>query len=373
MRKLDRWARIATGAALAAACFVALPSSSVADDDREGRFPGLPYVPCSADFPNLACDFNPESTNDFGWLNFPQVGLTGSVAAKQWARVPITMLASAIELTTASYPDAGDGEISNDYHYKIQTFFTSPQGSEDNYGDSALIPVRTVAFGSIPVEVVLQVSQRRDARNLPLPLVFRPHDVTRRVVIPGGSDGQAQTVFPASLEDRVNVRVRKVSVDGVDVGLRSTCETGPRARIFVESKRLEAFTDFNTWDFSLGNNRLEAEFDPTVYQYGIYGGTLNGTVDIPSFSGCATASGDDLSPLLTSAVSGSGNPLSIRIGAAGGCTTFDTEFRSNPVPPGADSPEKAGCTEIGYPNPKILVVPQPYDIPDYAPGEQPTP
>ncbi|MGV9883603.1 DUF6801 domain-containing protein [Streptomyces sp. NPDC003006] len=43
------------------------------------------------------------------------------------------------------------------------------------------------------------------------------------------------------------------------------------------------------------------------------GGLLQGTLDIPPFSGCG-ANGEDLDPLLTATVSGPGNPLKIRQG-----------------------------------------------------------
>lgn len=49
------------------------------------------------------------------------------------------------------------------------------------------------------------------------------------------------------------------------------------------------------------------------------GGPLSGHVDIPAFTGCRGASGEDLDPLITASISGPGNVLDIRQGAV--CTS----------------------------------------------------
>ncbi|WP_144433619.1 hypothetical protein [Aeromicrobium erythreum] len=364
------WRRVAILTACTVILGFAMSASAWSDDsDGKGRFPGLPFLPCATDIkgegtntPSLGCDFTgPNFVNDYTWLNFPQVGLAGSVPAKQWARIPISMMATSIDLSSEPRPDEG---IQNEYWYKVQAFFVSPDGSPDNYGDSPEIVVRTVAFGSIPTEVTLQVRQKRDAKGLPRPLVFRPHDVIKRI---GPGNTTEHTVYPATLEDNIDVSVKSLKVDGSDVRLIDRCSTGTRSRLTVSSKPLSVITP-DDWDTSKGLTKLEAEFDPTEYQYGLYGGTLSGSVDIASFRGCRTSTGDDVAPLLTSAISGAGNPVSVRIGAAGGCTFQDEQGRSLPVPPGVTKPDEAcPVRDLDMPNKKIVVIPEPFAMPTSAP------
>ncbi|KQY56112.1 hypothetical protein ASD11_16750 [Aeromicrobium sp. Root495] len=364
------WEKLLLGGVAALVTALVPMSGATAEDQEPGIYPGLPFVPCSYDIKgegvpseNLSCDFvGPTATNDYSWLNFPQVGLAGSVKAKQWTKVPISMMASTIELISA--PDPANN-ISNQYWYKVQAFFVSPTGSKQNYGNSQPITVRTVAFGSVPAEITLQVSQRRDGNGLPRPLVLRPHDY----VNPLSPNVDRQTVDPATIRDLVNVRVLDLKVDGVPVRLGTSCQTGSRSEIVLSSKELVVTTDYNTWDQSLGTDRLVGEFDPTTYQYGLYGGTLDGSIDIQPFSGCSTSTGDDVSRLLTSALSGPDNPLAVRIGAAGGCTSYDENGHSLPTAPDAATPAKAcPVTDLGYPNKQIVVIPKEFDIPDQAPS-----
>lgn len=372
MRTLWRAALVGAAGALIAAV-IAVPAMSD-DAQRPGRYPGLPYIPCGTDIKgegssdsNLTCEFlGPDATNDYAWLNFPQVGLAGSVKAKQWSRVPISMMATAIEIISEPRPEEN---VQNEYWYKVQAFFVSPDGSEGNYGDSALMPVRTVAFGSIPAEVTLQVSQRRDSAGLPRALVFRPHDIIRR---PSNDDNTTvHTVFAATLSEKVDVKVRSLVVDGVPVDLEGACGTGPDSQLTVSSKELTVVTPPD-WDTSQGLTKLEGTIDPTEYQFGLFGGTLDGSIDIAAFDGCRTTTGDDLAPLLTAAVSAEDNPLAVRIGAAGGCTYYDDLGRSQPVPPGVTDPSEAcPLTDLGYPNKKVVVIPKVFDIPDHAPGQPP--
>ncbi|RYJ07080.1 MAG: hypothetical protein EON52_03070 [Actinomycetales bacterium] len=327
---------------------VAAPMSSQAD---EADNPGLPRLPCSPQQVQdgfCTSDGNAFERNANNWLNNAQNGLTGSVRAKQWARLPLTMLASNVLFSNRP----GDGSITNLFQY--DSFFVSPKGSGHPYGDTALIPVRTVAFGSIPATVTLQVSQRRDADGLPVPV----HLEAEQVDIAGPP---AKTVLPpVVLDETVSVRVRSLSVDGVDVQLQKTCRTGTSARLRASSEATE-------YDAAAGSP--DDQFDQAHGFFGLSGGTLNGTIDIPAFSGCTTATGDDVSPLLTSAISSTGNPLSITIGAVG-CFSF-TDTRPLPTQPGATTPEAANCFEGATTNPDTRTIPFPRDFPDFAPGEQP--
>lgn len=327
---------------------VAAPTSSQAD---EADNPGLPRLPCSSQqVEDGFCtpDNDAYERNANNWLNNAQNGLTGSVPAKQWAQIPLTMLASNVLFSNS----LDDGTYTTLFQY--DSFFVSPEGSGRPYGDTALIPVRTVAFGSIPATITLQVSQRRDADGLPVPV----HLDAQQVDITGPP---ALTVLPpVVLDETVSLRVRSLTVDGVDVQLQDTCQTRTSARLRAASEATE---------YDAANGPAEEQFDQAHGFFGLSGGTLNGTIDIPAFSGCTTATGDDVSPLLTSAISSTGNPLSLSIGAVGCFSASET--RPLPTQPGANTPEAANCFEGSTTNPDTRTIPFPQDFPDYAPGEQP--
>ena len=338
--------------AIVASCLVF--GRADADEPRPGRMPGLPYQVC--DYDSL-CDFNPDQANDFGWINGLQLGQTGSVKAKQWTNLPITVLAINTQL---QYPEV-EPPYSTEYVYYSRAFMVSPKGSKDNYGDSPFIPVRTVAFGSIPVQVTLQISQQRDANNLPVPLIALSRDKTRK------EEGYVvNEVFPTRVTAAIDVRVRRLVVDGVDVGLRSTCRA-PSAQLEVASEAA---------NFDDRNGPSYQQFDQGRHHLGFYGGTLRGTVDIPAFAGCGTAVGDDISRLLTSALSGDDNPVTIQLGTLD-CNEFDPATGTLlPPVPGTNTPAEAKCRGDWYNNnapgyEHIKVIPRPLPFPTYAPGQQP--
>ncbi|WP_286690720.1 hypothetical protein [Aeromicrobium sp. REDSEA-S38_B2] len=332
----------------------------------------MPFIPCpsiGAEYPEgtlNSCESLPDpdryATNG-SWLNFPQVGRAGSPKTKQWAQVPLSMMSTSVIFTYKNWPDGAAGEkTGTEFWYDTQAFFVSPSGSPAPYGYSAPIHVRTLAFGSVPAEITLQVRQERRADGVPEPLRFRPHDYT---LSRGGND-TTSVVESASLEARVSIGVTRLKVDGVDVQLGPRCSTGSLGAVNLSSRRLAVDSDPTL--VNPQRNMEDVVFDPEIYQYGINGGTLQGTIDIPAFVGCTTASGDDVSPLLTAAVSEDGAPLSIRIGATN-CQIYDEKFDARPIPTGVTRPDdpRAGCFDSTHPNPKIVTVPKPFPIPDEAP------
>jgi hypothetical protein len=346
---------------------VTMPGSSQADEPGGPDNPGLPHIVCTQEQQALGACVGDEERNLYNWLNYAQLGRTGSLPAKQWARIPLTMLASTAVFYNKNHSaeSPGPGELLDEQFIEADAFLVSPKGSKDSYGDSAMIPVRTVAFGSIPVELTLQVSQVRDGDDLPRSI----HVTTAQEVYATEEDGYTSRVVvrPAVIDEPLFVRVRKIVVDGVDVQLDgATCRTTQTSRLRVASDRQEMVLDSRDPTRSVSDD----VFDPDRGFYGLSGGTLNGTIDIPAFTGCGTSSGDDLSPLLTSAVSSPDNPVTLRVGALG-CFSFNDE-RPLPTQPGANTPDEAGCSEINNPNnPKVRTIPYPLDLPDYAPGEQP--
>lgn len=333
-------------------------------DERTGIYPGLPFIECPDELP--PSDYDPCSTPDFanryGWINGVSLGRTGSPKAKQWARIPLMTMGNNILIGNRV-----DGE-DREYTIDIRTFLVSPKGSDRNYGRSPLIPVRTVAFGSIPVEVTLQLQQRLDADGYPVPFYLRSvENVT-------AEDGGRRTkVEPAALAADVDVQIRSLKVDGNDVGLDDSCGTGTRSRLSVTSKPLDVLEEPGYVGPSFFGKSFDT-FDPAEAFYGLYGGTLEGSIDIASLEGCSTRSGDDVSPVLTAALSGPGNPVTLQVGSFN-CVKYTDDFSmALPPRPGATTPEEIGCAQNYYEtpdesvtNPRVRTVPRPLDFPDEAP------
>lgn len=347
-----------------AVVILGLTASAATGDERDGRFPGLPFVECIG-FPSVPC-FGPDDTsvNDYGWLNVPQLGLTGSVRAKQWAPIPLAMMASAVEFGFEFYDGPWDSNQTIDL--RIRAFFTSPPGSPQNYGYSPLIPVRTVAFGAIPAEVVLQVGQARDDRGLPVPLEFIAR--TRAINGPADRPDLAGINYieepPQPLSADVEVRVVAIRLDGVDVGLNGPCSTGPVSRLDLTMRTAVG-------ENPRGNevrDPLLSVVHPDTHFYGEFGGSLFGDIDIASFQNCSTTTGDDISGIITSAISGDDNPVVAKTGIIS-CAVYDSNGLSVPNPPGVVSPydPKSGC-DLSLANGPYTAVPSPIAIPDYAPG-----
>lgn len=343
--------RRALALAVAATSLLMLPSTSSAEP---GPYPGIPNIDLPADFPALAGDRNIES-----WLNGPLNGLAGSPKALQWARIPLGALASNTVIATCGndlnpcpfpVPD-GTQDLTR---FSIVAFLVSPEGSAEPYGFGQIATVRTVAFGSIPAEVGIQVVQSRDSDNLPVPLdgLFS----TRQEFI----GGQNYFVSEAgTITGQVSVRVVSLRLDGVDVGLSGACESGTTP-LSLSSERLR----------TLDAEHL-ANVDPRKHFYQAEGGGVSGKLDIPPFGPCGTDSGDDIGPILTSVLSGPDNDVSAQFGALFCLAEFTPDGFPLPTPPGADSPAEAGCSQYQLQpdvNPDLWAIPLPWDIPDYAPG-----
>ncbi|MFW6775923.1 hypothetical protein ACOACO_16685 [Nocardioides sp. CPCC 205120] len=338
-----------------------LPSAGSAEP---GPYPGLPQVEDPGPpFPETVG--TPSDRNVFAWLNAPYGGLASSVRSEQWLRLPVRALASNSMFYTCegpASPPGGDNPCTiemdprtlNYNALHTAAFLVSPDGSEQAYGDGPVIPVRTVAFGAIPVEVGIQMSQARDADGLPVPLQAR---IVERTTVEPGVEGLTNNMDPATLTGPVVLRVVGLAVDGVDLDL-GDCRT-PTIDLAVRSEAAS------------GPVGQEYEWiDPQRSTYGFSGGGFNGVVDIPAFEGCETAAGDDVSAVLTSVISGPGNPVSVQYGAMFCFGEFTDEGTAKPTRPGADLPEEAGCTQYEMaPGGRWWAVPLPRDFPDRAPGD----
>ena len=346
--------RVLASTVAALVCLVATSAAGEADDSY---YPGLPVLRTPDGYPDAGLD----NVNVNSWLNAPCNGLTGSRAAKQWTRIPVGALASNIQLFTCTAdgfggsvvcPPSPRGKVDFGTQYYANAFVVSPAGSREPYGLGHVVTVRTVAFGSIPVEADVQVRQARSADGLPVPLVAEFADIAVR-----NGEAQHAELLPGTLKGRVSLGMVGLRVDGIDVGLTGTCAT-PDTDLSITSK-LQVFEDMDTL----------TRFTVRESVNGTTGGSFSGTITIPAFAGCTTGSGDDVSRLLTAALSGPSNPVSVSYGSTFCGTEFNENGTFKPTPPGADTPAKAGCFQFQYmpENPDLWAIPLPWPIPGRAP------
>lgn len=290
-------------------------TSSAAEDPR---YPGLP-------------------ASDGSMLNPRSTGLTQAKRALQWTRIPSAQtVALALTSVARSDPACRSGPHSIETDFAASIHFQSPAGAPAKYGYLGPFTTRTVAFGSIPVEAAIRIRQLRDVDNLSVPLqAYQLAATFCASKGPHAGLGQAErSIQNTKVTGSVEIDVTSVVVDGVDLSIGSC--TGTEAI----DLNLTA-PDVYEFDPTLGNDNpwispaqagettvermMRSRFFPFTY-----GGLLNATIDIPPFAGCVTESGEDISRLLTAAISGPNNPLQLRAeavvgnGTPGGCWQTNT-------------------------------------------------
>jgi len=188
----------------------------------------------------------------------------------------------------------------------------SPQNASTRYGTFAPMHIRTVGFGSIPVEATAYISQpiAPDGYREPMELYYS----TESTPIPAGSElngwGQApngaHTFFalPAEVTGHVDIRISDVTVDGVPMNVGPNCHTATPGKLNI----------------SQGGGFYDGDSDPsdrTINPLGTPGAwrplgagdtTVPGSVQIPAFAGCRQGN-EDLDSLLTGLVSGEHNTV----------------------------------------------------------------
>ncbi|MGJ9412652.1 hypothetical protein ACHAAC_08065 [Aeromicrobium sp. CF4.19] len=252
-------------------------------------------------------------------------------AAKQWVSVPTIPTAAYLRNTreTAEQFDPTclrlDGQSNRKSWQANVVLLNSAADPEapNRFGATRDFDVRTVAFGAIPVEATIALEQPRDSAGVVVPADF---EITSGEYCPGYGPfptrppgGPTGNTFAnaATIDGEVRTSVRSLHIDGVPVEVSDSCG--------AEGAQLEVTsTPYIRWDPSITPEEqpTRPNFTTTPYYNPAVGGRLFGTVDIPAFSGCLTATGDDLSPLLTSAVSGPGNPLEMRSEGLEGSENF---------------------------------------------------
>jgi hypothetical protein len=290
-----------------------LRSSAVEDPD----YPGLPA---------------PEGLG--GYIVPRATGTTYAAAARQWLRVP------DIQAIVRSYPGQflvdGSCRRLDPYtsitRFSASLFLVSSPGSPEPYGFHGPFTVRTVAFGAIPVEAEVRLRQVRDAENLPV--AFAARQEAREFCAGKGPHAGPTDIeghfAETSATGQLQVEISALRVDGVDLGLRPDC-------LAVRPSELDLTApDYLSLDPAHRPGdapNVEGNLYTTPYFAFSFGGLLTGTMDIPSFAGCVTSSGEDVSALVSAAVSGPGNTVRLRAEALTGNAEFVPCAKDHSCPP----------------------------------------
>jgi len=309
--------RAAVWAAAIAALVMALPPSSHGEEE----WPGLP-----------------ESDGTFGhtWNGAAQGGISYATRAKQWVRSPDGMV--TFQAAAKNVGLEGNCSTKCVQHTRVggQAFIVSPEGAPAPYGYLAPMTVRSVGFGLMPVEATVQVSQRRQD-GYPIPFVtWLDGEISYDTSLQ--PEPLANAFKAVHFEDAVNVRILRVLVDGVDLGLSGDCRAATPALMEL-SAPAHAVVDPARTPTTIEDWYRRA--DPATYFHPEWGGQLSGTITIPPFTGCTTASGDDLSDLMTLSVSGPDNPVTARIGdRCGGLDDETGSMLGRPLRQGENTPKR---------------------------------
>ena len=270
------------------ACLLASQQASAAEDPMN---PGLPV---------------PQTYSQYAPLM--AAGLNEVRPAKQWIRVPALNVTADVLLPPG---DLLDTDCSHEFTFvsapNTLAYVDSPAGAPEPYGYFPPIKVRTVAFGSVPAEATVQISQLRTADNLPVPITSTQTFYTYQSNKNCPDNPRASSVLysDAILTGQINLQVTDLRVDGVSLGLGPSCQTTSPAEFNLTGK--------GYWDRDPNIGSQPPARDTEFYRSAT-GGLLTGTINVPAFAGCRNGD-EDLSVLLTTMVSGADNPMSVFQGA----------------------------------------------------------
>jgi hypothetical protein len=337
-----RWrVRLAQAVALGATIAVA---SAVPGQGADEPPPGHPPLPPTG--------VGQEWLTAGWWSGATQSGISDVSRQRQWVRTGDLLMTAASPLWFESHrtapahpatelpepedPEAFARECPDEYKQCYVggslVNLVSPPGSPHNYGTSPEIVIRTVAFGAVPVEATIQLEQQRAADGTPESLLLRSPQVY--LFRPGSNAAGVSKYYDSVLSAGLDVRVNRLVIDGRRVSFVGTCQTQEPARLRLRGK------GYRTDDPNVRDPLWE-----TGHFAAAKGGLLEGTLDVGGFGACPTTTGDDLAPLLTATVSGSGNTVRIHTTGPTGCSPLGFPPGTT-APPGTtiDQWREAGCT-----------------------------
>jgi hypothetical protein len=159
------------------------------------------------------------------------------------------------------------------FNYKINYFQEDSVGILSYHGRREFPPARAtfLGFGFVPTSATMQIIEVGTINNWAVgPALQTPQPKCH---------GICPTI--STVSSRVRIRIYDVTVNGAPLNVGSRCQTPPFDIVLT------------------GSSASTPPYNITE------GGPLTGTVTIPSFTGCGV--GENLDPLFTAAISGSGN------------------------------------------------------------------
>ena len=299
--------RTATVAALALSGIVASASLGGAVAEFP-NYPGLPH--------------EPQRAADLGrvpgqWFPVAQAGMSQASGLEQAIRLPLSAATTYTQQSVSIFDNLPDIPLIS--HAEIQwsnVHLISPTGAADPYGHLTPLLVRSVAFGSVPVEATLQISQRFDEGGLPLP--FSLETTNYRFLRQEGSTRlrTAMLFADSHIVEDVTLEVTRLSVDGVELNLAAPCTTAAPTQLSVYGEGFWQGTEV-TEEMMAAHPAPQFDSSAVVdhdrHFAAVPGGYLEGTVKVPPFAACLTTDGEDISPLLTATASGDNNPVELRV------------------------------------------------------------
>ncbi|REK72805.1 hypothetical protein DX116_04175 [Aeromicrobium endophyticum] len=172
----------------------------------------------------------------------------------------------------------------------------------------AELPVRMVAFGSIPAVATLTLrASRVDGK-------VKPFEAYVWDTKSNGCDPEAPQHADTVVVGQIDVALSNLTVDGVPVDIGSACRTVRSADIQLRNTSVYTPAGGGTLGAYDGLGPASLGPLPSSPLYGdLSGWQIPATtgITIPPFEGCGNGS-DDLSPLVTAMASGPNNPVTVR-------------------------------------------------------------
>ncbi|GGF37452.1 hypothetical protein GCM10011519_08750 [Marmoricola endophyticus] len=235
------------------------------------------------------------------------LGVQGARHAAQWIKIPAASSVAVVPIHSFNYanlpaPSGEPSDVSTVLHFYPRVWFLS--ADRKRVGEMPPFRVRTLAFGAVPVQVTVHITQPVRADGTVRPIEVQQASVTsnsRGIGFPPNDESGRrinQIYRNAYGKGEVAVRLSHLTIDGKPVDVGASCRTTRSGSLNLAGK--------GYYNYKGGSST-----QPEGTYAGASGGLLTGIVDIPPFSGCKGSSGDDVSRILTNAVSGESNPISI--------------------------------------------------------------
>lgn len=220
-------------------------------------------------------------------------------------------------------------------------YVKSPAGTSPAWGVFPAVRATSLAFGVIPAEATIVFSQLRTGVSAASPQ-GTPVPLKGNLYTKYTETGGQLPLFDATFSGQLDLTVTGLRVDGRSLDIGSGCRASSPLTVSLVGKPSP------TGAAVLGTYSATA------------GGDLYGEVSIPPFSGCRSASGEDLSRLLTSTLSGGTTAIHLRQGNA--------SFTQTECLPSAQACQLVSLGDPGSTPERVPTTP-----PDYTPRLPPPP